>query len=429
MSGLGFEGFIASALIVFLTASLILRSRWPWIPVWSIMMFTSFIAVASGLIAFDEVGRHIDLNVIFFLIGMFSIVSLANSSGLLDFLAYVVVSKLKSRWSAIITSSLLFGLMAAFLVNDSVALLGPPIAFFISKVANVDPEMMCLLLMFSLTVGSVMTPIGNPQNMLIAVESGMDAPFIYFIARLAIPTLLNLILTPLILIKIYNVKNVKLDSTAMIPQEMIRNRRDALLSGLGLAATVAGIVVNDVFALIGLPHVTERGFIPLLVASALYIFASKPRKVLEGVDWGTILFFIGMFITMDAIWSGGVLQEVLPYIHAFKSEGLIDIYAITVASLTLSQLLSNVPFTKLYITYMRDLGYSGTDITSWLTLATSSTIAGNLTLLGAASNIIVLEALESKYGRTVSFVKFLKVGSVVTVANVLTYIPFLALNF
>ena len=390
------------------------------------MMFTSFIAVVLGLIKFDEIGSHIDLNVIFFLIGMFSIVSLANSSGLLDFIAYVVVYKLRSSWSLIVGSSILFGLMAAFLVNDSVALLGPPIAFFISKVAGVNPEMMSLLLMFSLTIGSTMTPIGNPQNLLVAVESGMDAPFIYFITRLTIPTLLNLVLTSLILIKIYNVRNVKLNLT-VIPHEVIKNKRDAFLSGLGLIAAIVASVVNDVFALVGLPHIAERGFIPLLVASALYIFTSNPRKVLEGVDWGTILFFVGMFITMDAIWSGGVLQNMLSYIHAFKSEGLADVGAITIASLVLSQLLSNVPFTKLYITYMHDLGYSSTDVTSWLALAMSSTIAGNLTLLGAASNIIVLEVFESKYGITVSFMKFFKVGSVVTIVNILTYIPFLFL--
>jgi len=423
---LGFKELTATALIAFLTTSLIVRSRWPWIPVWAIMMFTSFIAVVTGLIKFDEVGRHIDLDVIFFLVGMFSIVSLANSSGLLDFLAYTVISRLRSRWSAVIASSLLFGLMAAFLVNDSVALLGPPIAFSISRATGIDSEVMCLLLMFSLTIGSVMTPIGNPQNMLIAVESGMNAPFIYFIKYLTIPTLLNLVITPLILIRIYGVRNAKLDAVFVIPHEMIRNRRDAVLSGLGLTATVAAVLINDALALAGLPHVTERGFIPLITASALYIFASRPREVLEGVDWGTILFFIGMFITMDAIWSGGVLQEVLPYIHASKAGGLTDVCLITIASLTLSQLLSNVPFTKLYITYMKDLGYLNTDVNSWLTLATSSTIAGNLTLLGAASNIIVLEALESKYGRTVSFTKFLKVGSVVTAVNTLVYVPFLA---
>jgi len=54
-----------------------------------------------------------------------------------------------------------------------------------------------------------------------------------------------------------------------------------------------------------------------------------------------------------------------------------------------------------------------------------STIAGNLTVLGAASNVIVLESLESRYGTTVSFVDFLKVGAVVTAVNVAVYFAFL----
>jgi Na+/H+ antiporter NhaD/arsenite permease-like protein len=36
-----------------------------------------------------------------------------------------------------------------------------------------------------------MTPIGNPQNFLIAVESGMRAPMLEFLRYLALPTLAN----------------------------------------------------------------------------------------------------------------------------------------------------------------------------------------------------------------------------------------------
>jgi len=76
--------------------------------------------------------------------------------------------------------------------------------------------------------------------------------------------------------------------------------------------------------------------------------------------------------------------------------------------------LSNVPFVKLFINYMKTLGYTGEDCSSWLTLAMASTIAGNLTILGAASNIIILEVLESRMNTTITFMEFLKVGAIVT---------------
>ncbi|MEM0467650.1 MAG: hypothetical protein QXT27_00415 [Pyrobaculum sp.] len=97
-----------------------------------------------------------------------------------------------------------------------------------------------------------------------------------------------------------------------------------------------------------------------------------------------------------------------------------DIFLITALSLALSQILSNVPFTNLFATY---LGVA--DPNAWITLAAASTIAGNLTLLGAASNIIILEVLERRYNSTITFTQFVKYGAPVTLLNMAIYLPFI----
>lgn len=71
-------------MVIYLVTSLVLRSRRTYIPVWSIMAFSAFVTVVTGLVSFDEIGLVVDLDVILFLIGMFSLVSLAESSGLLS---------------------------------------------------------------------------------------------------------------------------------------------------------------------------------------------------------------------------------------------------------------------------------------------------------------------------------------------------------
>jgi Na+/H+ antiporter NhaD/arsenite permease-like protein len=176
-----------------------------------------------------------------------------------------------------------------------------------------------------------------------------------------------------------------------------------------------------------LPHVEHRGFIPFIIAAATFIVASKPRELVGRVDWGTIVFFIAMFITMDGVWRSGLLLDLLSLALPSPAHGLPGFAIITFSSLILSQLLSNVPYVKLFINYMEHIGYTGGDEKEWVTLAMSSTIAGNLTLLGAASNIIILERLESQYGRTISFTEFLRVGSIVTIVNVIVYAPFIIL--
>jgi Na+/H+ antiporter NhaD/arsenite permease-like protein len=409
--------------LVYIVASLILRSRRPWIPIWCIMAFASFMTILFGLVSFDDVSSVIDLDVILFLIGMFSLVGLANSSGLLELISLWFISIFRRRVTLIYGSSILFGVLAAFAVNDTVALMGPPIAYTLSRVAGIDPKFMFLLLAFSLTIGSVMTPIGNPQNLLIAIESGVEAPFITFIIKLAIPTMVNLLLTTYVMLKVFKIKDGEV-RIGLIPHEVLRSRRDAVLAGLGILLTIALLVINDVLELYGAPHIRYRGVIPFVVAAGTYLLTTKPRDVLSEVDWGTIVFFITMFITMEGIWSSGVLQPLLNLLLPTKEYGISSILRITISSIILSQLLSNVPFVKLFIKYMNDLGYRGSDTAEWLTLAMSSTIAGNLTILGAASNVIILEVLESRMKSTITFVEFLKIGCLITTVNILIYLIF-----
>lgn len=82
------------------------------------------------------------------------------------------------------------GLLSSALMNDTLALISTPLMLELSKRMKISPLPLLLTLAFAVTIGSVMTPIGNPQNLLIAIESNIKAPFIYFLYYLAIPTLL-----------------------------------------------------------------------------------------------------------------------------------------------------------------------------------------------------------------------------------------------
>ncbi len=301
-----------SLVIIFIIiAGMLARPKFPKLPVWSIMSLAAFVAIVPGPLSVDQVPAVVNFEVLFFLIGMFSIVALAESSGLLDAIAYWFLGLFKTRYGLALGASILFGLLAAVAVNDTVALMGPPIAAVLARAAGLPPKFAFLLLAYSLTVGSVMTPIGNPQNMLIAVTSNLQAPFITFVKALAAPTLINLVVTPLLLLRMMRIKNDKV-AVLVSPWEAVRNRRDAALAAVGLAAAVGAMVVNDVAALSGAPHIHNIGLIPFVVATLLYFFATDPRDVISRVDWGTILFFTAMFIAMKAVWNGGpqgVLQR------------------------------------------------------------------------------------------------------------------------
>ncbi|MDW8063814.1 MAG: SLC13 family permease [Candidatus Caldarchaeum sp.] len=422
----GNSAFAGLVVAGFLLAGLLLRGRYPHIPIWSIMMAAMFLSLLTGLVGVDEAVGFVDFDVVFFLVGMFALVGLAESSGLLNYIAVTALSYFGNTVSMVVGSSLVFGLMAAFFLNDTVALMGPAIAVLVGKAIGNKYEASFMLLLHAITVGSVMTPVGNPQNLMIAIQSGMQAPFIAFLAKLAVPTVISLVVLGLYIVKVYGVEKRPVTAVAL-PAEAIVSRKDAYIAALGISVSAGAILVNDAFAALGLPHVSSRGLIPFIVAAAVWPFVSSPRDVLSRVDLGTILFFVAMFVTMEGVWRSGLLQMVLSHAGGVGFNGFGGILLTMTASLGFSQILSNVPFTKLFIQYMRENGVTGADENLWLSLATYSTIAGSLTILGAASNIIVLEVLERRYQLTISFWRFMKIGVPVVAFTSVIYLPFLLL--
>ncbi|PMP60054.1 MAG: anion transporter, partial [Caldisphaera sp.] len=270
---------------------------------------------------------------------------------------------------------------------------------------------------------------GNPQNMLIATQTNINAPLIMFLKYLAIPTIINLVITTYFIIRYYKIKNLKKEFFIGVPQEFIKNKKDAYISLGAVILVIVFLLINDFLELYRLPHITSIGIIPFTISAFTYIFISEPRQILSKVNWGTVVFFITMFIATQGIWNSGVLYGLLHILLPHIAKGTDNILRISAASLIISQLISNVPFTNLFIIYMHNLGYTQASTISWITLAMATTIAGNLTIFGAASNIIILDMLETKHGVTITYKNFMKIGLPVTLINFAIYVAYIIILF
>ena len=85
------------------------------------------------------------------------------------------------------------------------------------------------------------------------------------------------------------------------------------------------------------------------------------------------------------------------------------------AGIGLSQLVSNVPLVSLYLPLL-----DGAHAQTMLALAAASTIAGNLLVMGAASNAIIIQRAE-RHGATLGFVEFARAGVPLTAAQAAVY--------
>jgi Na+/H+ antiporter NhaD/arsenite permease-like protein len=407
---------------------IVLRNlRWFRVPIWAIMLTGAVAMIFSGSIALVDAYASINLNVIFFLLGMFSVVAAMELSGLLEYLTLRLLRLAKSPQQAFGLAFVGIGLMSAFLVNDTLALMATPIMLGVARQLRVKPRVFLITLAMGVTLGSTMTAIGNPQNLLIALSSGVPNPMLNFLYYLLPPTLACLGVSYLIL-RWYFGKEFE-DSTLValqvIPRDAIRDQKLARLSGWAAGIVVLGFFLVGVAELFGVQGNFNLGTVSLLGAVIVFLGSEKRREILRSVDWGIILFFISLFIVMQAFWESGALQSLMLYLPVLnRSDPELSTVTIILTSAVFSQLLSNVPFVAVYIKAMQAAGFTGGDVKAWMALAGGSTLAGGISLLGAASNVIVLEEAESR-GSGFGFVEFSKIGILLTIPNLVILYLFL----
>lgn len=124
--------------------------------------------LVTGQIPPIEALESVDVDVMLFLFGMFIVGKALEESGYLWHLSCRLFKKAKSRDQLLLL--ILFTMGIAFLLNDTVAIIGTPMVLLLAKGNGMSPKPLLLALAFAVTIGSVMSPIGNPQNLLIAIN-------------------------------------------------------------------------------------------------------------------------------------------------------------------------------------------------------------------------------------------------------------------
>ncbi|MFW3145844.1 MAG: anion transporter [Thermoplasmatota archaeon] len=383
--------------------------------IWQIMGIGAIAVIVTFQISPLDALRSVNLDVILFLFGVFVIGQALDSSGYLSSVSERIFRKAGSVDMLVVSVLFLMGLSSAFLMNDTVAIIGTPVVLLLSKANRISPKLMLLALAFSITIGSVMSPIGNPQNLLIALEGTVENPFVEFAGYLFIPTIINL-LTAYLLLRLFFRDEFRKELRPLKP-EPLKDRRLALLSRVSLSIMFFLILVKIILVFLDIGGDIRLTYIALISMAPILLLHRSRFQLVRSIDWHTLLFFVSMFILMGAVWNTGFFQDILE--SSFSS--LTSIPMVFLVSILASQLISNVPLVALYMPMLAELGVSSREL---IALAAGSTIAGNLTLIGAASNVIIVQNAEKRTGDTLTFFDFIRIGFPLTVLNSLVYLVF-----
>lgn len=409
------------------------------IPKVTIALLGGALTIVLGLVSQtkalgDGINPHyfinfIDFNVIFLLVSMMVIVSITTRSGVFNWIANELLKFTKGHPVKVLCALGLFtAVTSAFLDNVTTVILIMPITFAIAKKLDIDPIPFLLTEIFSSNIGGTATLIGDPPNIIIGSAGGLS--FIDFIKELTPVILVIMCVALTVLAFIFRNKlhasQDKMDEVAKIDNShTITDKALMIRSTLILALVILGFMLHDV------THI-ETCVVAMLGASILLIF-EKPNEILQDVEWNTIFFFIGLFIIIGGLEASGGIKLMAEWIlKVTQGSQAATSMIILWASGVISGIIDNIPYTAtmapMLVEIEKTMGATYA-YPLWWALSLGACLGGNMTIIGAAANVIVSEN-AAKSGHPISFMRFLKYGVGVvaislTISTVYIYFRFL----
>ena len=352
----------------------------------------------TGAVRVENSLRLIHFGTIVLLFSMMLVVAHLHLAGFFDWVTELVVTRLKPH-HLLPTVIFLSGLLSAFFVNDIICLVMVPFALKVTSRMGTKPIPYLLAVATASNIGSTATITGNPQNILIGSFSGIG--YRDFLLHLGPVALAGLFLDWIVLWWFYfrgQIHDVRTEPAV----NAVRIEPAALLK----AGIVAALVLAGFLAGFSPPLVASVGAAVLLITRT-----RDPHLVYEEVDWGLLVFFVGLFLIVGGAENAGLTRHLLGFGERFNLQHL-GIFTLVTA--ILSNLVSNVPAVML----LKSLVSQFADTHSaWLILAMASTLAGNLTITGSVANIIVVERAQKE--AVITFFDYFRIGLPVTLLTLL----------
>jgi Na+/H+ antiporter NhaD/arsenite permease-like protein len=292
-------------------------------------------------------------------------------------------------------------------MNDAVCLMLTPVVVRVARRLDLPPSPYLIALATAANIGSVTSIVGNPQNALVAVRSGIG--LVPFARGLWPVAALGLLADGCLLAWLYRGRITRAPLVVPAPRQPQGVQRFMLSASL-LAG--AGMVVA-----LGLG---ARPAAAAMAAGAAVILAgaTRPREALKQIDWSLLLFFGGLFVVMRGVEEAGLPRLLVATVAGpLQAAGAIALARFGAAVTLLSQAVSNVPAVMLFLPSLQALPAAAAG-RLWLALAAFSTLAGNLTIIGSVANVIVFESARRE-GVEVGFGEYLKAGAPLTLVTLL----------
>ena len=370
--------------------------------------------VMAGAIGQEEAIEAVHWETLGLLVGMMILVGILKDSGIFGYLAIKSAQAARGRPGLVlIYLAAITAFLSAFLDNVTTVLLMFPVTLVISRILEEDPIPYLIVEVLASNIGGTATLVGDPPNIIIGTVVE-ELTFMDFIVNLAPPIVVILLVTLGIVWlvharKLHTIEEDRKGIMALDAGEEIKDRTLLIRAGAVAGATVVGFFFQQL-----------TGFNPAIVALAgaavaMLICGPEVERVLNEVEWPTILFFVGLFVMVGALETTGFI-DLVAHSLASASKSLAGTALIVMwGSAFASGIVDNIPFTATMVPVIEQLaegrGYDEATVEPlWWSLSLGACLGGNFTLIGASANLVVAGLVKREGMTEFTFWRFMLWG-------------------
>lgn len=391
-------------------------------------MAGAILLLLTHVLTIESAVTYVDMNTIGVLVGMMLFVSVVKNSGLFEYIAVKSAKLTQGQPMAILTVFMIItAVLSAFLDNVTTVLLIGPMTIAITQILEVNPVPYLLTQIMASNIGGTATLIGDPPNIMIGSSAGLS--FLDFIQNTAPVVVLILLLLAILFYLLYR------GSLSVAPENMkkvvgldenlaIKSKPLLIKSVIMIVLVVLGFIFHSQLGI-------ESATVALAAAAIMLLIGGQDaEEIILGVEWSTILFFVGLFVVVGGMNETGVIAALANWMLTFVGNNQVfAIILILWASAIISAFLDNIPFVATLIPMLLAMEHGGMDVTPlWWALSLGVCLGGNGSLIGASANV-VLAGVSAKNGYPITFMSYLKTGFPIMILTIVISTVYLLIRF
>ncbi|MGW1738898.1 SLC13 family permease [Nocardia sp. NPDC001965] len=385
-----------------------------------VVLIAAGLMTVLGLVPGEEVfyNAHvgIDWNVIFLLLGMMIIVGVVKHTGLFDFLAIWAAKRSRgSPFRLLVMLMIITAVASPLLDNVTIIMLVAPVTIVVCGRLGFAAQPFLIAEVLAANIGGAATLVGDPPNIIIGSRAGLSFNdfLLHMAPAVAVIFALFVLFTRWLFRSHLRERSEHIETVAALQERRAITDPQLLTRAL---LVLTGVVVG--FGLHSLLHVAPS-IIALLGAGAMVLISGLDiGDILREVEWGTLVFFMGLFVMVAGLVHTGVIDLLGDAaVAAFGDNPLFASAVLVFGSAVVASFIDNIPYTTTMAPVVEGLVEQtpdpGQGRALWWAFAFGADFSGNGTAVAASANVVALD-IARRAGHRITFWQFTRYGIVVT---------------